>query len=251
MTLVATAPNLVVDAELRAQRRQRLRVLQLHAVRRAGPGAGRRSTCCSRAAGCRPRSTRAGGGAGRPRLRDWIEEYGLAGRERRVRIRRRLAAGRPDARGAAAARQVGRASARDRARGAGSRPRSSARRRPTRLRAGDVLLIDLFVARRQCRGAGARARARAAAAERRLLRRPVAGGRHGRGDAARGLGRGRPDAGALGVPHPLRRHRGRAAARQPGTLRRHHRRGAAGRRHPAGGGLLVRHPQAADASAAT
>ena len=116
MTLVATAPNLVVDAELRAQRCRgfeffsftpfglpvlALGVLYMLFARRwlsaevdrarqpVGPAAPARLD-----RGVRARRARAAGA-----------DQG------------RLAAGRADARGAAAARQVGRASARDRARG--------------------------------------------------------------------------------------------------------------------------------------
>ena len=195
MTLVATAPNLVVDAELRrtaprassssASRRSALPILvlgiALHAVRQA--------LACRQARHAGRQST------GRPRLRDWVEEYGLAGRERRVRVEpgSPLAGGRSRSCDCATTRAPTswRSSAT-----AGSRPRSSGRRRPPACAAGDVLLIDLFDRRCQCRAHWRASWARAAAAERGLLRRPGAGGGHGRGHAARGLERDRPDGGA-------------------------------------------------------
>ena len=82
--------------------------------------------------------------AGRPRLRDWIEEYRLAGRERRVRVTARSPL-------------VGRTLEELRLRNTSGAHLLAIERagrfapeivRPaatTRLRAGDVLLIDLFV----------------------------------------------------------------------------------------------------------
>ena len=52
MTLVATAPNLVVNSELERHGVDGLSLLQLHAVRRADSGAGHRLHAASRVAGC-------------------------------------------------------------------------------------------------------------------------------------------------------------------------------------------------------
>ena len=86
LTLVATAPNLVVDAELRRSGAAGfeffsftpfgLPILLLGIVYMLFA---RRWLAERRPAG--------GADAGRPRLRDWMEQYGLAGRERRVRIK--------------------------------------------------------------------------------------------------------------------------------------------------------------------
>ena len=144
MTLVATAPNLVVDAELRRSGAGgfeffsftpfglpvlALGILYMLFARRwlaaqVDSGDGRSS---------------------RPRLRDWIEAYGLAGRERRVRIKD----GSP-----LAGRTLEELRLRDQSGANLLAVEREGRFAPevvrpvatTRLRSGDVLLIDLFVA---------------------------------------------------------------------------------------------------------
>jgi di/tricarboxylate transporter len=143
MTLVATAPNLVVDAELRRDGAAgfgffsftpfglpvlALGILYMLFARRwlAAEGG---STA---------------GAAARPRLRDWIEEYQLAGRERRARIGERSPlAGHTleelrlrDTSGAnvLAIERQGRFA-----------PEIVRPAATTRLRPGDVLLVDLFL----------------------------------------------------------------------------------------------------------
>ena len=246
LTLVATAPNLVVDAELRRSGASGLRVLQLHAVRPAGPGARHRLHAVRAPLAVGRGRSRSAPVPGRPRLRDWVEEYGLAGRERRVRVK----AGSP-----LAGRTLEELRLRDKSGAhllaierdaAGSRRRSSARRRRRGCGPATCCLIDLFVA-----DANAEELARELGLE--LL--PLSGTYFA--DRSQEVGMVEvmlPESSGvigrtlvrLGVPHPLRRHGGRAAPRQPGTQRRHHQRGAAGRRYPARGRLLVRHPQAAE-----
>ena len=142
MTLVATAPNLVVDAELQRHGAEGfaffsftpfglpilvLGILYMLFARRWLPADGG-----------------GGRGSGRPSLRDWIQEYRLAGRERRVRVRE----GSP-----LAGRTLEELRLRDRSGAhllAVERPGLFAPEviRPmatTRLRAGDTLLVDLFV----------------------------------------------------------------------------------------------------------
>ena len=142
MTLVATAPNLVVDAELQRHGAEgfaffsftpfglpilALGILYMLFARRWLPAAGGGK-----------------GGAGRPSLRDWIREYRLAGRERRARVLE----GSP-----LAGRTLEELRLRNRSGAhllAIERPGRFAPEviRPlatTRLRAGDTLLIDLFV----------------------------------------------------------------------------------------------------------
>ncbi|MGD9508661.1 MAG: SLC13 family permease [Geminicoccaceae bacterium] len=143
MTLVATAPNLVVDAELRRAGAAGFEffsftpfgipvlacgVLYMLVVRRWLP----------------TRTVPSGGRAGRPRLRQWIDVYGLAGRERRalvlpssplidrtleeLQLRHRSGAH------IVAIKRAGRLA-----------PEIVRPIATTRLRAGDVLLVDLFL----------------------------------------------------------------------------------------------------------
>ena len=86
LTLVATAPNLVVDAELRRSGAAGFEFFSFTPfglpVLLLGIGYmlfARRWLASDTGAGSAV--------AGRPRLRDWVEEYGLAGRERRVRVK--------------------------------------------------------------------------------------------------------------------------------------------------------------------
>ena len=85
MTLVATAPNLVVNSELERHGIEGFQLLQLHAVRPADPGAGHRLHDASRIAGC-PTTGEAKNSDDRPSFADWIEEYKLADREYRLRV---------------------------------------------------------------------------------------------------------------------------------------------------------------------
>jgi di/tricarboxylate transporter len=142
MTLVATAPNLVVDAELQRHGAEGfaffsftpfglpilvLGILYMLVARLWLPGDG-------------------GGGrtTGRPSLRDWIQEYQLAGRERRARIKD----GSP-----LAGRTLEELRLRDRSGAHLLAVERTGRFAPeiirplatTRLLAGDMLLIDLFV----------------------------------------------------------------------------------------------------------
>jgi di/tricarboxylate transporter len=136
-TLVATAPNLVVNSELVRQNHQSFRffsftpfglpilvlgILYMTFARRWLPGA-----------------TDPGGVSRRPSLADWIEEYKLAGRDHRVRVTARSPlAGKTleelQLRNTSGANLV--AIERD-----GTLIQPTAK---TELRAGDVLLIDLF-----------------------------------------------------------------------------------------------------------
>ena len=147
MTLVATAPNLVVNAELRPPGRGGLPLLQLHAVRRCRCWSLGIALHAVRAALAGRDGRRAAPARRRrPRLRDWIEEYRLAEREHRVRVDDRLAAGRASTlEELRAARRSGRQPAGDRARRPLRARDRSARRRRRELQAGDVLLVDLFV----------------------------------------------------------------------------------------------------------
>ena len=97
------------------------------------------------------RGRHAGSRSGRPRLRDWVEEYGLAGRERRVRVE----AGSP-----LAGRTLEELRLRDKS---GAQLLAIERDEPVRardrppggdhaLRSGDVLLDRPVRRRRQCRG---------------------------------------------------------------------------------------------------
>ena len=116
MTLVATAPNLVVDAELRRSGAGGFEFFSFTPFGLPILALGILYMLFARrwlAAEVETRSE----SAGRPRLRDWIEEYRLAGRERRVRVTDGSPPGRADPRGAAAARQLGRPHPGDRARG--------------------------------------------------------------------------------------------------------------------------------------
>ena len=184
MTLVATAPNLVVNSELVRHGIEGFRffsftpfgvpVLVLGivymmlraALAAVDKGDERR----------RPDD---------PSFADWIEEYRLAGREHRVRVTRAVAAGRQDARRAAAARRIRRQASWPSNATASSPRRSCARPRRWMLAGDDILLIDLFCAARQRRCAPAAIRAGSAAAQRSLFHRPVAGDRHGRGASCR------------------------------------------------------------------
>jgi di/tricarboxylate transporter len=138
MTLVATAPNLVVNSELVRQGWQGFRffsftpfgvpvlalgILYMTFARRWLPGA----------------DGPAGGASGRPSLADWIEEYKLAGRDHRVRVTDRSPlAGKTleelRLRDTSGANLV--AIERD-----GTLIQPTAK---TELRAGDILLVDLF-----------------------------------------------------------------------------------------------------------
>ncbi|MFZ1430807.1 MAG: SLC13 family permease [Geminicoccaceae bacterium] len=144
LTLVATAPNLVVDAELRRSGATGFEFFSFTPfglpvlVLAIGYMLFARRWLSS--------ETGAGSSvAGRPRLRDWVEEYGLAGRERRVRIK----VGSP-----LAGRTLEELRLRDKSGAHLLAVERDARFAPeivrpvasTRLQAGDVLLIDLFVA---------------------------------------------------------------------------------------------------------
>ena len=201
------------------------------------------STCCSPAAGFRPRSTRGGGRAGRA-CATGSRSTGSPGASAGCGSRR-LAAGRADARGAAAARQSG-AQLLAIEREGRFAPEIVRPVATTRLRAGDVLLIDLFVpdtnAEELARelglellplsGAYFADRAQEVGMVEVML--PEGSGVVGR-TLVRSEFRTRYDVTAVGL------RRGNQARCNNIT-----RRGAAGRRHPAGGRFLVRHPQAAD-----
>ena len=81
-----------------------------------------------------------GAASARPSLADWIEEYKLAGREHRFACTRTVAARRQDPRGIASARHVRGEHRRHRTR-TGELIQPTAK---TELRAGDILLVDLF-----------------------------------------------------------------------------------------------------------
>jgi di/tricarboxylate transporter len=143
MTLVATAPNLVVDAELRRSGAAGFEFFSFTPFGLPVLVLGVLYMLFARrwlSAEVDP----AGSRSGRPRLRDWVEEYGLAGRERRVRV----GDGSP-----LAGRTLEELRLRDKS---GAHLLAIEREsrfahetvRPvatTRLRSGDVLLIDLFV----------------------------------------------------------------------------------------------------------
>ena len=85
MTLVGTAPNLVVNSELTRQGADGFSVLQFHAVWRAHSRIGNplhalRTPLAILVRGGESKSSH------RPSLRDWVEEYKLADREHRVRV---------------------------------------------------------------------------------------------------------------------------------------------------------------------
>ena len=142
LTLVATAPNLVIDAELRRGGGEGFAFfsftpfgLPILALAIPYMLLARRWLATAEAADA---------AAAKPRLRDWIAEYGLAAREHRVRVRR----GSP-----LAGRTLEELRLRDRSGAhilAIERPARFGREvvRPTagtRLRAGDALLVDLFL----------------------------------------------------------------------------------------------------------
>ena len=179
-TLIATAPNLVVNSELvAAWRRRGISLLQLHAVRRAGSGPGHHLHAVRPPLADGARRVGGRDGSHRPSLRDWIKEYKLAAREHRVRVR----TGSP---------LVGKTLAELRLRDASGRhivaiERSGKLIQPaasTELQAGDILFVDLFAAGRRRRRAAKAIRLGGVAAERRVFHRSVAGDRHGRGDRA-------------------------------------------------------------------
>ena len=89
MTLVATAPNLVVNSELVRHGADGLPLLQLHAVRRAGADPGHRLHALRPPLARRRRTAGAATAPERPSLRDWIEQYKLADREYRLRVTER------------------------------------------------------------------------------------------------------------------------------------------------------------------
>ncbi|MFL5335075.1 MAG: SLC13 family permease [Geminicoccaceae bacterium] len=143
MTLVATAPNLVVDAELRRSGAAGFEFFSFTPFGLPVLALGVAYMLFARRWLSAEVDT-TGGRSGRPRLRDWVEEYGLAGRERRVRIRD----GSP-----LAGRTLDELQLRDKS---GAHLLAIEREsrfaaeivRPvatTRLRSGDVLLVDLFV----------------------------------------------------------------------------------------------------------
>ncbi len=144
MTLVATAPNLVVDAELRRSGAAGFEFFSFTPFGLPVLALGILYMLFARRWLSAEVAT-VGGGTSRPQLRDWIEEYGLAGRERRVRVKNHSPlAGRTleelqlrDKSGAhlLAIEREGRFA-----------PEIMRPVATSRLRAGDILLIDLFVA---------------------------------------------------------------------------------------------------------
>ena len=153
MTLVATAPNLVVDAELRRTGAAGFEFFSFTPFGLPILALGIVYMLFARRwlAGKVEAQAQA---TGRPRLRDWVREYGLAGRERRGRIR----PGSP-----LAGRTLEELQLRDSSgahilaieRDSRFAPEIIRPMATTRLRAGDVLLVDLLVA-----DADAEARAR-------------------------------------------------------------------------------------------
>jgi di/tricarboxylate transporter len=85
MTLVATAPNLVVDAELRRRGLAGFTFFSFTPFGAPILALGVLYMLFARRWLAAKADSR-GGTAERPRLRDWIEEYGLVGRERRARV---------------------------------------------------------------------------------------------------------------------------------------------------------------------
>ncbi|KJJ21089.1 hypothetical protein HMPREF3150_01143 [Pseudomonas aeruginosa] len=90
-----------------------------------------------------------------------------------------------------------------------------------------------------------RAEPGAPAVPRQLLHRPVAGGRHGRGDSAAGLHPARQERPGTGLPFAVRAQRGRPASRPRSAHRRHAGREAAPGRYPAGDRRLEGDPPVA------
>ena len=143
MTLVATAPNLVVDAELRRSGAAGFEFFSFTPFGLPVLALGILYMLFARRWLAADADT-SSGSPGRPRLRDWIEEYRLAGRERRVRVTARSPlAGRTleelrlrDTSGAhlLAIEREGRFT-----------PEIVRPAATTRLGIGDVLLVDLFV----------------------------------------------------------------------------------------------------------
>ena len=105
MTLVATAPNLVVNARAASATGRGLPVLQLHAVRPAGAGPGHRLHAVRAPLAGRDRPRRRRHGAGRA-CATGSRSTGSPTASIACASTARLAAGRQDARGAAAARHV-------------------------------------------------------------------------------------------------------------------------------------------------
>ena len=143
---------------------------------------------------------------------DWIEEYRLADREHRVRVTDRSPlVGKTleelHLRGTSGANVV--AIERNR-----RFSRNPAAHREDRTAGRRHLVRRPVRAGRQDRGAATRIRTGGAAAQRRLFHRPVAGDRHGRSDRAAELRPRRQDRGRGQFSHPLRADGDRPAARQ-------------------------------------
>ena len=187
LTLVATAPNLVVNAELIRQGAQGFGFFSFTPFGLPLLGLGilymlfARRLLASKPA-CRPRRTAA------PALREWIEQYRLADREQRVRVSAELAARRESAsRNCRCASAGVNLLAIERGTGFAAKVlRPSAQ---TVLQAGDVLLVDVHTSSGRDHDAAADTQARAAAVRRRrgLLHRPFPGDRHGGGHPAGGI----------------------------------------------------------------
>ena len=168
----------------------------------------------------------------RASLRDWVQDYKLADREHRVRV-------------TSESPLVGKTIAElDLRHTSGASIVAIERRRRfsrevigptanTELQADDILLVDLFATTCRCRSASAEVCPRGAAAQWRLLYRPVAGDRHGGSHAGGEFGSGRQDGRRGPVSHPLRADGDRSAAGrrggggQPAERKTEHRRHAA------------------------
>ena len=166
LTLVATAPNLVVNAELIRQGAQGFSFFSFTPVRRCRCSCSASSTCCSRAVCWPPRRARPPTARPPPEPARWIEQYGLADREKRgphrAPARRSSASASTSCRCAAAGVNLLAIE-----RGTGFAAKVLRPTAQTELQAGDVLLVDVHALERRAstrcgipcaRAAAARAR---------------------------------------------------------------------------------------------
>ena len=239
LTLVATAPNLVVNAELIRQGAQGFSFFSFTPFGLPLLALGIIYMLFAR--GLLSSKSPPAAADGRPTLARWIEQYGLADRERRGRI---------DAGSALVGKRLDELPLRSAGvnllaieRGTGFAAKVLRPTAQTELQAGDVLLADVrhLERRRQRTVAVAEARAAAAQRDRKLLCRPLAGDRRGGGHPAGRIHADRPDRARGPDSLRIRPHRDRIAARQ----QRRHARPAGGkaeaRRYPPADRLLVRH----------
>ncbi len=239
LTLVATAPNLVVNAELIRQGAQGFSFFSFTPFGLPLLALGIIYMLFAR--GLLSSKSPPAAADRRPTLARWIEQYGLADREKRGRI---------GAGSALVGKRLDELPLRSAGvnllaieRGTGFAAKVLRPTAQTELQAGDVLLADVHISNDGVDELWQSLQARAAAAQRdrKLLCRPLAGDRHGGGHPAGRIHADRPDRARGPDSLRIRPHRYRIAARQ----QRRHERPAGGkveaRRYPPADRLLVRH----------